>query len=249
MGYEGSRIRSGPANLLGRVGLRCEFYGGMGLFTPEQSLWRILIAGGRWWIGLWILLWLPLQTLGYRSQGLNLGLIDRAFTPTNQSRTANSDAVVAQDTSGRSGTNLAAKSRVRQMVDDAGSLLLGMINWEGKAVSAVPTVMKALPKVCKAVKTSLQEVVEGSRMEGKHLVYDLDDGGKVFIRKESHALPQSGGADVPHSNIEVMRPRYDRLGKPLSGQYRPILDTHITLDPSGKPDGIIHTGPKAPKQK
>jgi len=99
-----------------------------------------------------------------------------------------------------------------------------------------------------AAKTPLQEVVEGSRMEGKHLVYDLDDGGKVFIRKESHPLPDSGGADVPHWNIEVMRPRNDRLGNPLPGQYKPALDTHITLDPSGKPDGIFHTGPRAPKK-
>lgn len=100
-----------------------------------------------------------------------------------------------------------------------------------------------------AAKTALQKVVEGSRQEGKHLVYDLDDGGKVFMRKESHPLPDSGGADVPHWNIEVMRPRNDRLGKPLPGQYKPALDTHITLDPSGKPDGIFHTGPMAPKKQ
>ena len=61
----------------------------------------------------------------------------------------------------------AAKARVRQMVDDAGSLLLGMINWEGKAASAVPKVMKALPKVCKAAKTTPKLLGPGTQFGAK----------------------------------------------------------------------------------
>ena len=91
----------------------------------------------------------------------------------------------------------------------------------------------------KAGGSALEQALARAKPVGDRLEAVLDDGSKVIFRRDvgskAHPLP---GYPKPtdHWNIEVHKPI---PGRP--GRFEPAQNTHIVLDPSGKPIDIIHT--------
>jgi len=91
----------------------------------------------------------------------------------------------------------------------------------------------------KSAGSALEQALARAKPVGDRLEAVLDDGLKVIFRRDvgpkAHPLP---GYPKPtdHWNIEVHKPI---PGRP--GRFEPVQDTHIVLDPSGKPIDIIHT--------